>query len=218
MTGALELSTYAKVLGVVRDFPLWFLTAVTTFLLVLPFLPGAGDLLTATALSWVRIAGIFFAILAMCRLGSVLTPVIQAWWMRREARRTLHLTLNDSQSFWHVTKQQDGSKVTQLSLRFMAKNRTDAPIHLLKARLIRPKLKGEVIQDLVSVRDIEGHVYGSAEITGNHIPAHGLLPASITIVIHGAPKQTTGRLKATIGVIDESGNEMRVKLHLKGMR
>jgi hypothetical protein len=218
MSGALEsIGASTKALAVLKDVPLWLLTAVAAFLLVFPLLPGAGDLLPPTALSWIRIAGALFAILAACRLGNILIPAVRAIWLRREERRTFHLTLNDSQSFWSVAKQPDGSVVTQFALRFMAKNRTTAPLYLLKSRVIRPKLRGEAIQDLVLVRAIEENLYGSAEVTGNYIPAAGLLPISVTILIRGKPKQTTGRLKMVIGVTDESGNETRVKLSLKGM-
>ena len=55
------------------------------------------------------------------------------------------------------------------------------------------------------------------QVSGAHIPASVLLPASASIVIRGTPKQKTGRLKAVIGVIDESGNETRVKAYLKSL-
>jgi hypothetical protein len=216
MSGALEsIGASTKALAVLKDVPLWLLTAIAAFLLLFPFLPGAGALLRAPALSWIGIAGILFAILAVCRLGNILIPAIRAMWLREE-RRTFHLTLNDSQSFWSVAKQPDGSVVTQFVLRFMAKNRTTAPLYLLKSRVIRPKLRSEAMQDLVLVRAIEENLYGSAGVTGNYIPAAGLLPISVTILIRGKPKQTTGRLKMVIGVTDESGNETRVKLSLKG--
>ena len=217
MTGPLEsIGASTKALGVLKDIPLWLLTGVAAFLLILPFPPGTSAILSPTALSWIRIAGILFAILAVCRLGNVLTLLIRAWWARREERRTLHLTL-DSQSFWHIAKQPDGSTTTTFTLRFMAKNRTTAPIHLLKARVIRPKMRGEVIRDRVFVQHPKENISGSAQVSGAHIPASGLLPASASIVIRGTPKQKTGRLRTVIGVTDESGNETRVKLELRGV-
>jgi hypothetical protein len=148
MSGVESIGTFTKALDVLKDLPLWLLTGLAVFLLLFPFLSGAGDLLSPTALSWIRITGVLFAILAVSRLANVLTPTVRAWWTHRDERRTLHLTFNDAQSFWHVTKQPDGSMLTQFALRFMVKNRTNAPIHLLKARLIRPKVRGEVLQDL----------------------------------------------------------------------
>ena len=81
------------------------------------------------------LAGYLFALLAVCRLGSVLIPVIRAMPAARRAARTLHLTIEDyPNSFWDVATQPDGSLVTQFELRFMAKNLTSAPLHLLKAQ------------------------------------------------------------------------------------
>jgi hypothetical protein len=69
----------------------------------------------------------------------------------------------------------------------------------------------------VFVRDIAENVYGSAEVSGKYIPALGLLPASVGIYIRGTPRQKSGRLKIVIGIADESGNETRAKLNVKGV-
>jgi hypothetical protein len=98
----------------------------------------------------------------------------------------------------------------------MAKNRTQVPIYLLKARLISPKIRGEVIQDLVFVRHVSEIVYGSAEHAGTYIPAASLLPVTVTILIRGKPKQENGRLKTVVGIADADGNETRAVFELKG--
>jgi hypothetical protein len=107
--------------------------------------------------------------------------------------------------------------VTQFELRFMAKNLTDAPLHLLKARVIRPKIRGEVIQDMILVRSIKENVYGSAQASGHYIPANSLLPVSVGVYIRGTPKQSAGRMRMLIGVTDAGGSETRVRLSLKGV-
>jgi hypothetical protein len=213
MSGALEpIGASAKALGVLKDLPLWLLTAVATWLLIFPLLPDARDMLSTSAIGWVRAAGILFALLAVCRFVSVLIPIVRA---NREKRRTLHLTLEDNQSFWHIAKQRDGSMATQFTLRFMAKNLTNSPLHLLKARIIRPKIRGELIQDIILVRSVQQNVYSTAQTSGNYIPPNALLPISVTIMSHGSPKQTTGRMRTLIGITDASGNETRIKLSLK---
>ena len=218
MTGTLEtVSASTRALGVIQDIPLWLLTAVAVFLWVLPFLPGADDFVPPTSLNGVRLAGVLFTILAVCRLGSGLVPVIRDWWIRGAVRRPVHLTFIDSQSFWLTTKQPDGSIVTQFTLRFMVKNLTEAPVHLLKARVIRPKIRGEILQDMVLVRGIQENAYSSAQVSGHYIPPQGLLPVSVGIFIRGTPKQTVGRMQMLIGVADANGNETRVKLDVKGV-
>ena len=213
MSGSLEPCT--RTLNVLKDTPLWLLIGLAAFLLLFPVFAGANDLLASPWLGWLRIAGILFAILAACRAGNALVPDMRAWWNDRDDRRTLHLTLNDNQSFWHVAKQPNNSMVTQLALRCMAKNRTSAPVHLLKARVIRPKFRGDILTDLVLVRHVHRNVYGSAEVTGSHIPANGVLPVTVTILIRGTPKQKGGKLKTVIGIADENGNETRATFYLR---
>ncbi len=68
---------------------------------------------------------------------------LPAWQSRREAHRTAQMkfiaTPIESQCFWAIAKQSDGSYVTQVTVRCMVKNRTDEPLNLLKAKLIRPQ-------------------------------------------------------------------------------
>jgi hypothetical protein len=210
------LSATTNALNALKDLPLWLLTAVAAWLLLVPVFPSAGELLPPPYLGWTRLAGYFFALLAVCRFGSVLIPVARAWCASRKAPRTLHLTPEDHQSFWHVEKQPDGSLVTQFELRFMAKNLTNVPLYLLRARLIRPKIRGELIQDMILVRHARQNVYGSAHASGHYIPPNGLLPISVGIYIRGTPKQTTARMmRVLVGVTDADGNETRIKLDLK---
>jgi hypothetical protein len=213
MSGSLE--PFTRALNVLKDTPLWLLIGSAGFLLLFPLFPGASDLLSSPWPGLIRLAGIFFAILAACHVGSVLAPDVRAWWAEREGRRTLYLTLNDNRSFWQVSKQQDGSMVTQFALHFMAKNRTSAPLHLLKVRVIRPRVRGEALTGLVFVRDVHRNVYGSAEVNGSHIPADGLLPVSANILIRGTPTQKEGKLKTIVGIADENGNETRATFNLR---
>ena len=149
--------------------------------------------------------------------GSVLIPVIRAMPAARRAARTLHLTIEDyPNSFWDVATQPDGSLVTQFELRFMAKNLTSAPLHLLKAQLIRPKIRGELIRTIMSVRHPRQNIFGSERASGHFIPPDALLPISVRIYIRGAPKQTNARMmRVRVVVTDAVGNETPVTFNLK---
>src|SRR5437764_294984 len=83
----------------------------------------------------------------------------------------------DNQKFhWGVSKQTDGSYVTQVAMHCMVKNRSTEPLHIMKARLIRPKIKGEVLPGLVMTRAANAAVYGTPHVSGNFIGAGQTLP------------------------------------------
>jgi hypothetical protein len=95
-----------------------------------------------------------------------------------------------------VAEQADGSFVTQIRGEFRVKNRMDEPLHLVTVRLIRPKIKGEIVQSFVSTRSLRGDVYGSE----NAIPARHVLPVSVSIFIRGLPRHKKGAIKVRLEV------------------
>jgi hypothetical protein len=120
----------------------------------------------------------------------------------------------ESQSFWAIAKQTDGSYVTQITVRCMVKNRTGEPLHLLKAKLIRPKINGEELAGFVTMQAPDSKMHGTAYVSGYNIPAGHTLPASATILHRGMPKQRSGTLTATIEFQDADTNRVRIQIVL----
>ena len=96
----------------------------------------------------------------------------------------------------------------------MVKNRTDEPLHLLKAKLIRPKISGEELPGLVTIQAPDSNMHGTAYVSGYNIPAGHTLPASATILHRGVPKQRSGTMTATIEFHDADTNRVRMPIVL----
>lgn len=121
----------------------------------------------------------------------------------------------ESQSFWAIAKQADGSFTTQVSVRCMVKNRTGEPLHLLKAKIIKPKVRGEELPGLVAMQAPDSHIYGTAHVSGYNIPAGETLPAAATLLYRGMPDQRSGTLAAVIEFQDADMNRVRMPIALK---
>lgn len=157
--------------------------------------------------------------LALASIASAISSYAVAYHKQQEARRTFRLTPIPHQCHWGVSTQPDGTVVTQVAAHFLVKNRTDAPLHLLRARLLKPKIVGEVLQDLVIIRVEHGREYGTGYAAGSNVhpcnvPPHGILPISIINLIRGAPRQRSGMIAATLAISDDEGNEQYVTTEL----
>jgi hypothetical protein len=105
MTSGLEpVGIIGKALGNFKDTPLWLLIGATAFCLVFPFLPNTDKLFSGLVFGWVRIASVFFGILAFCRFGSLVIPPLSSWWTRRKRRRVQQ---NQSKRLYEAKKYGD---------------------------------------------------------------------------------------------------------------
>jgi len=203
-----------KLLGAVKDFPLWLLIG----------LAAVADILLLAKVSiptifapWLWTAAILCTVLAICRAISVGYHAWRGFKAAVAAKRTFHMSPTSGQCHWGMTKQTDGSTTTQISAHFLVKNLTAAPLGLTNVRLIAPRIRGEILHEDVSVRAVGSNMYGTAAHSGHIIPARQALPAHAHMIIRGVPKQRAeDNLQVTLGVTDDEGNEQRVKVVLRG--
>lgn len=204
----------AKVGDAVKNWPLWLLVAVALGLTTLALVPAFRALVPApyAPLLW------FAALMAWIVVGTKSASHLPAWWSAREAQRAAQMkfvaTPIESQSLWGIAKQPDGSYVTQITVRCMVKNRTGEPLHLLKAKLIKPKINGEELPGLVTMQAPDSNMHGTAYVSGYNIPAGQTLPASATILHRGMPNQRSGTLTATVEFQDADANRVRIPIVL----
>jgi hypothetical protein len=97
---------------------------------------------------------------------TLLAPVVAvfaAFKVRAERRNTgVALIADEQQSFWHHAKQQDGSTITQFTLRFHATNMNDGSIHLSKVRLNRPWVRSKrILTTTLMTQHPKQDLYGS---------------------------------------------------------
>jgi hypothetical protein len=95
----------------------------------------------------------------------------------------------------------------------MAKNRTEKILHLLTARVVRPKISGEIINVFI-------HTGADTEFGVDCLPPGATMHISVIIMIRGFPAHVREdkklpSLTAVIAVADDEGNEQRVRLPLK---
>jgi hypothetical protein len=207
------LGAAVKALPSIKDFPLWLFTAIALILIIVLYVPAFSGAVPHETRLWVTLGAVAAAILAACRLGSLVISHINSYRATREARRTFHLTPIPYRSFWGPTRQKDGAIVSQIRAEFMAKNRTGKILHLLTARVVRPKIPGELLHVFITT--------GVNDEFGNDcLPPGATLQTSLVIMIRGFPgrvRKNPTDLDAVLALKDDEGNEQRVKLPLKAI-
>lgn len=160
--------------------------------------------------------GVVFGVLALARTGALLLEKIPAWRKVRDGRRRFYLSAEPQQSFWSSAKQADDSIVTQVVVRFIAKNLTSEPLGLARARLITPRIHGEIVHEDVGVRAVNSNIYGDAAHSGHVIPPRMSLPATASVMVRGVPWwKPKKQVRVRIGIIDDEGAEEILTLDLR---
>lgn len=202
-----------KALAVLKDVPLWLLSGLAVAAGILLWIPG---LVPLAVRLWFIGGGITFGVLAVARAIEMLLERIPAWKKMRNERRRFHVTAEVQQSFWSSAKQADGSIVTQVVARLTVKNRTDEALGLSRVRLIKPRVRGEVVHEDVSVRAVGRNMYGTAAHSGYLIPPKMVLPASASVMIRGVPwRKPKNEIRVKIGISDDEGYEQIVVLKMR---
>ena len=206
---------WAKIAGALKEWPLWLLMGIALSLSAFLILPEFRALASPPARSAVLFATVAVWILAACRS---VTPGVQLWRQLRaesDARIRFVITPIEHQCFWGASRQTDGSIVTQVSGHFMVKNRTASALHLMTARLVKPRVSGEVLPGLLTMRAVDSNMHGTAHVSGHAIPPYGTLPVSATILIRGAPRQKAGVMNGIIEMADADANKQRVRVAIR---
>jgi hypothetical protein len=208
---------WVKAAETIKDWPLWLFVSIALSLTVLLAVPDFRELVSPSINTGVLFATTVAWILAASR---AVGPAVRAWRARKaasEARVKFIVTPIEHQCFWGVSKQVDGSFVTQVSGHFMVKNRTASSLQLMAARLIAPRIKREVLPGLLTMQAVGSRMHGTAWVSGHSIPAQAALPVAATILIRGVPAQKFGMMNATIEITDAHANKERVRLKIRGV-
>jgi hypothetical protein len=213
MTVEQSAGAATKALEVLKDVPLWLLSGLAVAAGFLLWIPG---LVPLAVRPWVIGGGVTLGVLAVARAISMLFEKIPAWRKAREERRRFHVTAEPQQSFWSSSKQADGSIVTQVVARLTVKNRTGEPLGLSHARLVKPRIRGEVVHEDVCVRAVDRNIYGSAAQSGYLIPPKMILPASASVMIRGVPwRKPRDEVRVKIAIGDDEGYEQIVMFKMR---
>jgi hypothetical protein len=217
MTLAETAGTFSRFVEAVKDLPAWLFTAFAIASGVLLFVPAVNVELPQTSRPWLVVSAVVFAVLAVFKWINVFIDLWRSSRATAKARKTYHLTPISHHCFWGVAKQPDGSSVTQLVADFAVKNQSVNPIGLMSVRVIAPSIRGEVLHNLITVREQHGTRHGSAIASDHRIAAGTVLPARVSVMIRGKPRRAEEQeLKVTFGITDDDGNEQRVRVICKG--
>jgi hypothetical protein len=218
MTLAEGAKGFEKFIETVKDLPAWLISALAVAAAILLFEPSINAELPKTYRPWLVVAFVVFGVLALFKWASVAISALRASRVAAKARKTFHVTPIAKHCHWSSSKQADGSIVTQISAHFSVKNQSAGPIGLTNARVISPKIRGEVVEDMVTVRAQHSRMYGSARTSDYRIEPATTLPAHVLVMIRGVPRVDEDRdLKVTLAISDEDGNEQRVCVVCKGV-
>jgi hypothetical protein len=200
-----EIQASAKVIEVLKDIPLWLLGGLAVALGVIAGLIRYTHVLPYV---WFCLVGVFFGVLFIARLIDLLIQKIPAWESAARERVRFYLTPIAQESHLSSARQADDSIIVQIVVRVLVKNRTDKPLVLTQARLVKPRIKGEIVYQDVSIRAVDDNVFGNAYTSGHFVPPGAALPGSVHIMIRGVPPKNLGKtVKLRISVTDDEGYE-----------
>ena len=201
----------ARVLGAIKEWPLWLLVAIALSLSVILAVPDFRGLIFPAVVPLICLVVVAW-IFVIARAAKPTFDAISAYRKHREERRHFFISPIEQQCHWGISKQADGSYITQFSARCLIKNRSRELLYPTNARVIRPRIRGEVIPNpTIFIEGRDRRTYGSAGISGNYIPRGGTRPVSCVIMIRGRPRQKSGPMLATIEIADADGHHERVK-------
>jgi len=204
-------TTYTKAIAALKDIPAWLMFGVGVSLLVFVAFPFFSSLVPPAVRAWVAFAALLLLVLSVLR---GISWTISLFIAKPKSPRRFHLTADALGSTWNLTAQPDGSTVSHIFAAFMVKNLTNGPLRLVSVTLKRPKIAGEIVQSQILVQGVATETVGSAR-NDYYVPGGGFATGFATLVLHGAPRQTTGDMKAVLTISDEEGNEQRLQHTLK---
>jgi hypothetical protein len=106
-----------------------------------------------------------------------------------------------------LAKQQDDSFISQIRMDIEAANVTDQPVRIVKASLIRPKTKGELVHSDVSL-PMAGSPYHSSR---HAVPPRDTVTAGLHLMVRGALAWQGRPIRVTFAITDQFGDEYRLK-------
>jgi hypothetical protein len=203
----------AKALEVLKDVPLWLLGGLAVAAGVLMWMPG---LVPLPIRPWFIGGCVVFGTLAGARAIAMLFEWMPVWKKTRDEHRRFHMTPEAQQSFWATSKQADGSITTQVVARLIVKNRTEEALGLSHVRLVKPRIRGDILHEDVSVRAVGRNLYGDAAHSGHLIPPKMILPASASVMIRGVPwRKPKNEVRVKIAIGDDEGHEQIVSFKMR---
>ena len=135
----------------------------------------------------------------------------------RKANRKFSVTFPISHShLWHQAIQPDKTVLTQISATFQIKNRTADFLGLTTVRLIKPQLKGEVLNNQIFIKNPLNKISGTLTTSNYEIPPKTSMQCSFVLMIKGTLDLQIGELvKSKLAISDDDGQEEIIEMDFK---
>jgi hypothetical protein len=208
-------SSWAKIAGALKDWPLWLFVAVAPSLSVFTSVPQFRELVAPAGRTVIVFATIVAWIFTASRAVTPIMRALHTYGAASEGRIKFVVTPIEHQCLWGVSKEPDGSFVTQVSGHFLVKNRTDELLYLTTLKLIRPRIHGEVLSELLTMQSQNSNIHGTAHVSGYFIPPQATSPVAALILIRGVPRQKSGIMSAVLEMADANAHKERVRLKIE---
>lgn len=121
--------------------------------------------------------------------------------------QTVQLVPSETQSFYGVVKQSDGTVTTQIAVRMDVFNISEKSIWLPGLKLLHPKSHAPVLQKAVFVQHQSSHLYGPYEL-----PAGARTPGSADFMIQAELGDQIARRGVRLCIEDQFGHRHIINL------
>lgn len=202
---------FSRVLSVLDNISGWTFCALaigSAFLIYWPYNVGV-DL----TLFRKEYGGWLFAILviSLCFVVARVVRKLHDFLTHRKANPTFHFTPIELQCWWSATEQKDGRVFTQMLADCNVLNLTTKPLHFHSVKLIKPRLKENVIQS-------EINVFRANPSEIDYIPPFQTNRVRISFHVRTSVAKEGRDLKIVADVMDRFGNKQRIKIALRDIK
>jgi hypothetical protein len=204
-----------KFIEAVKDLPAWLLSAFAAACAMLVFFPASWTELAPAYRPAAICALIVFGTLAIFKWVAVAATVFRQYRKDVKAGKRIHPTVKAG--WWGIHKQDDGTYITQFTVDLAIKNISDTSVGLMGARVIKPRIKGQVVSNSVMTRHQTLEVHGTPVGRNYRCEPGTVTPARVAIMIRAqAPYDHQQDLTITLALVDDEGREQRVRAVCKG--
>jgi hypothetical protein len=209
-----SLGTWVKLIDAAKNWPLWIFFAISASLSIFIGVPYFQSLSSPAAVKWLDYLTLVAWVFTLALAAAHLIRFAHVYLAGADTRIKFVIAPVEHQCLWGVSKQVDGTFVTNISGHFLVTNRMTEPLYLMAAKIITPKITGEVLPGVLTVRAVDNHMHGTAYVSGHCIPAGHTLPVATTTLIRGTPNQKDGKMRAVLEISDTNAHKARVVVSL----
>lgn len=204
-----------RLMTALRDIPFWLFLALALACNILLFIPQIKNELPPEWHPWLVTTTVLFTCLALVR-GLANLAEYKRVTAKSKAERQIFFCQN-GRAHWSTTRQPDNSDVTFIHANISARTNVSYEVGLVSVCLVRPKIRGKILDQIILIRHPQSDIYGSTAQSGHFLPPDQSWPVSISLSFRGRTKfKSEDDINAVIQIGDDKGGLHKVCLKLSG--